>query len=163
MMVMNFRKSETGHFDTALKKLVSTDHGSASEVAATNAQKVARLNAIVVDPDEPRRVFAATALTVFEPGFDVVTVVSVHEAAEWMESFVPDLLVVSETIEQPDATNLMDAVMKSPVGRRCRVISVGHVVNGKAAITPWSHVALNEGAGLSEWLAAVHYVFNSED
>lgn len=160
-MAMDFRRSETGRFNTALKKLPSTHQSNASEVAATNRQKVALFKAIVIDPDESRRVFAATALTAFEPGFDVVTVPDVHEAVEWMESFVPDLLVVSETIEQPDAKNLMDVVMTSPAGPSCRVISVGHAGSNGAAMKPWCHLALNAEAGLSELLAAVHEVFNS--
>ena len=72
-MAMDFRRSETRQFDNTVKKLPSTDQANASEVATTNRQALARFKAIVIDPDESRRAFAATALTAFEPGFDVVS------------------------------------------------------------------------------------------
>jgi hypothetical protein len=118
-----------------------------------------RYKAIVIDPDESRRVFAADALIAFEPGFDVVTVRGLDEALEWIETFVPDLLVMSENIEQSAAEELINSVSKMPNGDRCRVVSVGRVGNGEAATAPWCHAAVSEGAGLSEWLAAVQNVF----
>jgi predicted dehydrogenase len=118
-----------------------------------------RYKAMVIDPDESRRVFAADALIAFEPGFDVVTVRGLDEASEWIETFVPDLLVMSENIEQSAAKELIDSVRKMPNGDRCRVVSVRRVGNGEAATASWCDAAVSEGAGLSEWLAAVQNVF----
>ncbi len=118
-----------------------------------------RYKAMVIDPDESRRVFAANALIAFEPGFDVVTVPDIDEASEWIESFVPDLLVVSQNIEQSAAKKLIDSVSEMSNGRHCKVVSVRPVEDGEAATAPWHHAAVSEGAGLTEWLAAVQHVF----
>jgi DNA-binding response OmpR family regulator len=100
-------------------------------------------------------VFAAEALTLFEPGFEVVTVADLDEAAEWMQTFSPDLLVVSESLEQRETTNFVTGLLAAPNSRHCKVVSVG---NGEAAVVHWRHAALGRGAGLSEWLETVRYV-----
>ena len=65
---------------------------------ALGSETKQRYKALVIDPDELRRILAADALMAFEPGFDVVTVPDLGEASEWIESFVPDLLVMSENM-----------------------------------------------------------------
>jgi predicted dehydrogenase len=122
-----------------------------------------RYKALVIDPDESRRIFAADALIAFEPGFDVVTVPDLAAASEWIESFVPDLLVMSENIEHSAAKKFVDSVGELPNGGHCRVVSVRRVGNGEAVTAPWHHAAVSEGAGLSEWLAAVQHVFAHDE
>lgn len=127
----------------------------------TSGLKARRPKAIVIDPDESGRVFAAEALTLFEPGFEVVTVADLEEAAEWMQTFSPDLLVVSESLEQRETTNFVTGLLTAPNSRHCKVVSVGDVGdvgNGEAAMSRWRHAALGRGAGLSEWLETVRYV-----
>jgi hypothetical protein len=121
----------------------------------TERPKSRRPKAIVIDPDESGRVFVAEALTLFEPGFEVVTVAGVDEAAEWMQTFSPDLLVVSESLEQHEATSFVAGLLATPDSRHCKVVSVG---NGEAVMARWRHAALGRGAGLSEWLETVRYV-----
>jgi hypothetical protein len=102
-------------------------------------------------------------LIAFEPGFDVVTVPDLDEASEWIESFVPDLLVMSENIEQSAAKNLVDSISELPNGGHCRVVSVRRNGNGETVTAPWHHATVSEGAGLSEWLAAVQHVFAHDE
>jgi predicted dehydrogenase len=118
-----------------------------------------RYNAMVVDPDESRRLFATDALIAFEPGFDVVTVPDLDEASEWIESFIPDLLVMSENIEQSAAEKLINSVSELSKGRHCRVLSIRRAGNGEATTVSSHHTAVSEDAGLSEWLAAVQHMF----
>jgi hypothetical protein len=124
----------------------------------TSGLKAPRPKAIVIDPDESGRVFAAEALTLFEPGFEVVTVADLDEAAEWMQTFSPDLLVVSESLEQRETTNFVTGLLTAPNSRHCKVVSVGEVGNGEAPMARWRHAALGRGAGLSEWLETVRHV-----
>lgn len=51
--------------------------------------------ALVVDPDPELLAFAATALGSFRPGFDVATARSIEDAAAWLETFYPDLLILA--------------------------------------------------------------------
>jgi hypothetical protein len=122
---------------------------------------VTRFKAMVVDTDDSARLFAADALTNFEPGFDVVTVSDIDGAREWMQSFIPDLLIVSESIEQQSVLELIDLITQSSEDHRCRVVSVGHDEADGRAMAPWHHVTLNKGAGLAKWLTAVRYVFDN--
>jgi predicted dehydrogenase len=127
--------------------------------SGSDIRRKTRFKAMVIDSDESRRLFAANALTAFEPGFDVVTVSDVKGAHEWMQSFVPDLLVVSETIGRDATKELIDVVSRSSNDHRCRVVSVGHTGTSTGVMAPWHHIALDEGAGLSEWLDAVQQLF----
>ncbi len=55
---------------------------------------VGRKKALVVDEDAGVLAFAAEALNSFRPGFDVATARSVDEAAAWLDTFFPDLLLL---------------------------------------------------------------------
>ena len=119
---------------------------------------VGRFRALVIDPDESRRRFAASALATFEPGFEVVTVQDVEGASEWLESFCPDLLVVSAAIDSLAVDRLMDSIRNSARVGRCKVVLVGSNGNDESKLASWHDVALSEGAALAEWLSAVQYV-----
>jgi predicted dehydrogenase len=147
------------HSDDAITdSVVAAGHDTRNGVALASGQKEGRLKAIVVDPDESGRAFVADALMSFEPGFDVVTATGVDEAAEWLETFVPDLLVVSEALDQLEAGDLVTGVLAAPASRHCKVVSVGHVGNTEAGVARWRHAALNSEAGLSEWLETIRQV-----
>jgi hypothetical protein len=126
-----------------------------------NRRRTSRPKAIVIDPDDSGRVFVAEALTLFEPGFEVVAVAGLGEAAEWMQTFSPDLLVVSESLEHNEATRFVTGLLAAPDSRHCKVVFVEQVGNGEATMAHWRHAALSQGAGLSEWLETVRYVLAS--
>jgi hypothetical protein len=143
--------------------LVSQKHthegaGVASPVALTVGQLARKHRAIVIDPDQSNRAFVADTLMSFEPGFDVVTVAGVDEAAEWTDTFVPDLLVVSETLEQLSATDFVTGLLAESASRHCKVVSVGHIGNKDVGANRWRHASLNSEAGLSEWLETIRQV-----
>ena len=120
--------------------------------------KTTRSKAIVIDPDESGRGFVADVLMLFEPGFEVVTTATIDEAAEWMQTFVPDLLVVSDALDQHETTDFVTAVLDAPRSRRCKVVSVQHAGNGQSAVAPRRHAVLDEGTSLSAWLETVRRV-----
>lgn len=126
-------------------------------------QEGALLKAMVIDPDEAGRIIATTALMAFEPGFDVVSVADVDAAAEWLENFVPDLLVVSAAVESSVANLFVATVLATPGGSACRLISIGNVGDEDALAVHGCHAALQAGVGLSHWLYAVHQVFQQKD
>ena len=130
-------------------------HAVDGRATGTNHQKTARPKAIVIDPNESGRGFVADVLMLFEPGFDVVTVAGVEEAAEWTQTFVPDLMVVSETLEQHETSNFVATVLAAPPSRHCKVVSVGQAGNRTSAVALWRHAALDESASLSVWLFTV--------
>jgi predicted dehydrogenase len=144
--------------ETITNRIVPVGHDTRSGVALASRQKAGRLKAMVIDPDESGRVFVAEALMSFEPGFDVVTVAGVDEAAEWIDTFVPDLLIVSEALDQLEAGDFITGVLAAPASRHCKVVSVRQVRNEEAGVARWHHAALNSEAGLSEWLETIHQV-----
>ena len=160
--------------DTVLRDSSNTEGARASSLGvvrpitgkwadAREGDEAALLKAIVVDPAERGRVIATNALMSFEPGFDVVTVADADGAEEWMENFVPDLLVVSVALGQYEANDVVARVLTSPVSRGCRVVSVGHRQEGEAVVVRGCHAALEEGVGLSQWLKTVERVFCEAD
>jgi hypothetical protein len=134
-----------------------------TRVDATQEQEAALLRAMVVDPDEAGRIIATSALMAFEPGFDVVSVANVDAAGEWLENFVPDLLVVSAALESSVANQLVATVLAAPGGNTCRLISIGNVGDEDALAVHGRHASLRAGVDLSHWLHAVHQVFRQED
>ena len=136
----------------------ASQHAVDGRATATNHQKTTRPKAIVVDPDESGRGFVADVLMLFEPGFDVVTVAGVEEAAEWTQTFVPDLMVVSEALEHDETSNFVATVLAAPPSRHCKVVSVGQTRNEAGAVAPWRHAAIEEGASLSVWLETVRHL-----
>jgi hypothetical protein len=148
--------SETG--ERPSHSVAGPYHAATSPVKTTVEGEPERLKAIVIDPKESGRVFAASALTSFEPSFDVVTVAGVDEATEWIGSFVPDLLVVSEAVDQRHADDIVVAVLKTPPGSNCKIVSVGHVGGDDTALARWRHASLKYDAGLAEWLETIRYV-----
>lgn len=60
----------------------------------STAARQDKLRALVVDRDETFLAFAAEALHSFRPGFDVATARSAEQAAEWLDTFSPDLLLM---------------------------------------------------------------------
>jgi hypothetical protein len=120
--------------------------------------KTTRSRAIVIDPDESGRGFAADVLMLFEPGFEVVTTATIDEAAEWMQTFVPDLLVVSDALDQHETSEFVTAVLDAPRSHRCKVVSVQHAGNEQSAVAHWRHATLDEGTSLSAWLETVRRV-----
>jgi hypothetical protein len=129
-----------------------------SNGTAVVGTKTTRSRAIVIDPDESGRGFAADVLMLFEPGFEVVTTATIDEAAEWMQTFVPDLLVVSDALDQHETSGFVTAVLDAPRSRRCKVVSVQHAGNEQSSVAHSRHAALDEGTSLSAWLETVRRV-----
>lgn len=121
----------------------------------TDEVRPARPRAMVVDPDESRRAFIANVLMLFEPGFDVVTVDGLDEATEWMQTFVPNLLVMSDTLEEGAANTFVEIVLATPTSCHSKVVSVRHGNKGESAMAHRRHATLADGASLSDWLGTV--------
>ncbi len=54
--------------------------------------------ALVVDRDQETLAFAAEALSSFTPGLEVATARDLHQAGAWVESFRPQIILVSEAL-----------------------------------------------------------------
>ena len=117
--------------------------------------------AMVIDPSEHARLFAANVLTSFEPSFDVVTVATVHEAEQWLEAFPPDLLIVSDALDPQAADDFVGKVLMGSRARSCRVVSVGPDTSGSRSSPRWRNASISDDAGLSEWLDTIRYVMTS--
>jgi predicted dehydrogenase len=173
---------EAAMHSVATGRLVDLDEfmtaGSGAGAAATNAAQIAevvplrlprtqvtppqgRRRALVIDPSQDNRAFLTEALTSFEPGFKVVTVANPGQAAEWMSSFTPDLVVVGSPAEghgDDDVVRFVDRLLSTPDSRHSRVISFGRP---DGAGTPGSHAVVPAGAGLSDLLRTVRRLFDT--
>jgi CheY-like chemotaxis protein len=119
-----------------------------------------RRRALVIDPVQDNRVFLTEALTSFEPGFKVVTVANPGQAAEWMTSFTPDLVVVgaaSEELDDDEVARFVDRLLSTPDSRHSRVVSFGR---GDGDGVPGSHAAVPAGARLSDLLRTIRRLFD---
>ena len=120
-----------------------------------------RRRALVIDPSQDNRAFLTEALTSFEPGSKVVTVANPGQAAEWMSSFTPDLVVVGSAAEgsaDDELVRFVDRLLSTPDSRHSRVVSFGR---GDGAGIPGSHAVVAAGAGLSDLLRTIRRLFDS--
>ncbi len=81
-----------------------------------------RLRALVLDDDHEVLAFAAEALNSFAPGFDVATARNPQQAAAWLETFQPDLLVTELKFAGEGTGGLPDGLRADPKTRHCRVL-----------------------------------------
>jgi predicted dehydrogenase/CheY-like chemotaxis protein len=120
-----------------------------------------RRRALVIDPSQDNRAYLTEALTSFEPGFKVVTVASPGQAAEWMSSFTPDLVVVGNTADghsDDEVVRFVDRLLSTPDSRHSRVVSFGR---GEGAGIPGSHAVVLADAGLSDLLRTIRRLFDA--
>ena len=85
----------------------------------------ARRKALIVDRDERQLAFAAEALSSFRPGFDVATARDLGQAAEWLDTFHPDLLLLDLDLPEDAAAHFADRIRENPRTRNCRILGVG--------------------------------------
>jgi len=81
-----------------------------------------RLRALVVDDDLEILAFAAEALNSFAPGFDVATARDTQQAAAWLETFQPDLLVAELKFGSDGTASLPGRLRADPRTRQCRIL-----------------------------------------
>ena len=120
-----------------------------------------RRRALVIDPSQDNRAYLTEALTSFEPGFKVVTVANPGQAAEWMSSFTPDLVVVGNTAGghgDDEVVRFVDRLLSTPDSRHSRVVSFGR---GEGAGIPGSHAVVPADAGLSDLLRTIRRLFDA--
>jgi DNA-binding response OmpR family regulator len=98
-----------------------------------------RRKALIVDGDEAHLAFAAEALSSFRPGFDVATARNLGQAAEWLDTFHPDLLLLDLGLPGDAAERFTSRVRGNPSTRNCKIVGVGagHPSGGRAeAVLP---------------------------
>lgn len=121
------------------------------------------LKAMVIDPSEAGRVSATHALMAFEPGFDVVSVADFEAAAEWLETFVPNVLVVSSALGRSGVAQFVAAVLAAPGGSSCRLVSVGGGGDEDLPAEHGWHAVLGEKVLMSQWLHTIRQVLRQGD
>lgn len=84
-----------------------------------------RRKALIVDGDEAHLAFAAEALSSFRPGFDVATARDLGQAAEWLDTFHPDLLLLDLDLPGDAADRFTDRLRGNPRTRNCKILGVG--------------------------------------
>lgn len=87
-----------------------------------------RRRALIVDGDEAQLAFAAEALSSFRPGFDVATARDLGQAAEWLDTFPPDLLLLDLDLPGEAAERFTDRVRANPRTRNCKILEIGTAV-----------------------------------
>lgn len=84
--------------------------------------------ALVVDRDQDTLSLTAEALHSFAPGFDVATANDPGQAIAWLETFHPDILLVSELCAAIDDGTLAARVRADERTRRCKIIVMSEAV-----------------------------------
>lgn len=93
---------------------------------------LANRKALVVDCDQETLSLTAEALHSFAPGFDVATANDPAQAIAWLDTFHPDVLLVSETIAAADEGALAARVRDDERTRHCKIIVVSEaILDGK--------------------------------
>jgi CheY-like chemotaxis protein len=87
--------------------------------------------ALVVDRDQETISLIAEALHSFAPGFDVATANDPGQAIAWLESFHPDILLVSESYAASDDGTLAARVRADERTRHCKIIVVSEAILGE--------------------------------
>jgi CheY-like chemotaxis protein len=87
--------------------------------------------ALVVDRDQGVLSLTAEALHSFAPGFDVATANDPKEAVAWLETFHPDVLLVSESCVTFDDGTLAARVRADERTRHCKIIVVSEAILGE--------------------------------
>lgn len=81
-----------------------------------------RPRALIVDADESFLAFAAEALHSFRPGFEVATAHDLAQAAEWLDTFYPDLLLLGSDADRADVAAFAERLRDDERTRRCRIL-----------------------------------------
>jgi CheY-like chemotaxis protein len=84
-----------------------------------------RRRALIVDGDEAHLAFAAEALSSFRPGFDVATARDLGQAAEWLDTFPPDLLLLDLDLPGDAADRFTHQLRADPRTRNCKILGIG--------------------------------------
>ena len=87
--------------------------------------------ALVVDRDQETISLIAEALHSFAPGFDVATANDPGQAIAWLETFHPDILLVSESYAASDDGTLAARVRADERTRHCKIIVVSEAILGE--------------------------------
>ena len=98
--------------------------------SAVRVEPRRRFRALVVDDDPEILAFAAEALNSFAPGFDVATARDPQQAAAWLETFQPDLLVTELKFAGEGTGGLPDRLRADPKTRFCRVLVTSSLAPG---------------------------------
>lgn len=89
---------------------------------ASRSVPMVRARALVVDADDELRAFAAEALNSFRPGLEVATARSLEEAINWLDTFDPDLLLLSDNVAEGEPWALAETIHQKERTRHCNVI-----------------------------------------
>ena len=87
--------------------------------------------ALVVDRDQDTLSLTAEALHSFAPGFDVATANDLGQAIAWLETFHPDILLLSESYAAADDGTLAARVRADERTRHCKIIVVSEAILGE--------------------------------
>ena len=87
--------------------------------------------ALVVDRDQDTLSLTAEALHSFAPGFEVATANDPGQAIAWLETFHPDILLVSESYAASDDGTLAARVRADERTRHCKIIVVSEAIVGE--------------------------------
>jgi DNA-binding response OmpR family regulator len=117
--------------------------------------------ALVLDDDEETLAFAAAALHAFAPGFEVATARDLREAAAWLETFQPDLLLVEMKFSREAAAALAVGGRSGASPRDCPIVIVSRLVGEDILADPAranAAAALRKPFGLQTLLGTVRRV-----
>lgn len=83
-----------------------------------------KLRALVVNPDEGFLAFAAEALHSFRPGFEVATARDAEQANEWLDTFLPDLLLLGLDPAEAATEALRERITGNERTAECRILDL---------------------------------------
>jgi DNA-binding response OmpR family regulator len=86
---------------------------------------------MVVDQDAASLSLTAEALHSFAPGFDVATANDAGQAIAWLETFHPDILLMSQSFAVSDEGILAARVRGDERTRHCKIIVVSDADPGE--------------------------------
>ena len=87
--------------------------------------------ALIVDCDQETLALTAEALHSFAPGFDVATANDPSQAIAWLETFHPDVLLMSKSYSDADGSALSARVRADERTKHCKIIVVSEAVLGE--------------------------------
>jgi len=138
-----------------------------SEVTGSRERRLPRLSrlspratysALVLDDDEENLAFLSMALSSFVPGFEVATARNLNAATQWMETFVPDLVIVDAKFVRGDGREFAAGLRRDPRTRLSKVLVMLDRVTAQSDLDPqltWIEAALSKPLGLQQLLASV--------
>lgn len=94
-------------------------------------ERLTNRKALVVDRDQETLSLTAEALHSFAPGFDVATASDPGQAIAWLETFHPDILLMSASSAIFEAGKLAARVRADERTRHCKIIVVSNTVLGE--------------------------------